>query len=88
MNPLSWLFVKGAASAAKVAVSKIPLKARPKTKEVRFADVPIGRRFRYGNDDDYIKRSHDEASPTEPDWMCTTRFGFYNPDRMVSLYLE
>ena len=88
MNPLSWLFVKGAASAAKVAIGKTPLKARSKTRAVRFADVPVGRRFRYGNGDDYIKRSHDEASPTEPDWLREKVFDFNNPDAPVDLYLE
>ena len=88
MNPLQWLFVKGAASAAKAALGKIPLAPPARTKRVRFRDVPIGGHFvNLGAGDKWVRVSHDEACPLDPDWMREKRFPFPDIDDEVEVII-
>ena len=87
-SPLKWLFIRGAGAAANAAASKLPLRSAPKTRRVRFRDVPIGHRFvNLGAGDTYVRVSHDEACPTEPDWQRHIRYPFNDLDQEVDLCL-
>lgn len=87
-----WTILKAAATGVNLAAGKIPLRPAPKTRRVRFADVPIHGVFTKAGmpDDRWRKVSTDEACIVgDPAWMDhTARYGFNNPDEPVDLSEE
>lgn len=89
---MNWNLIKLLGIGAKAVLPKIPLHPALKTRRVRFADVPIhptrGVFIKLATGSQWVRVSHDEACPLDPDWQRHIRYQFNNPDEPVDLVLQ
>ena len=85
-----WTLLKAAATGVNFAAKRIPLHPAPRTRRVRFADVPVGKCFLYGAGDEYRKVSHDEAVAVGDVGSANpqARYPFTDLDQPVDLVLQ